>query len=1347
MKTPWSTVGYLTYKRTYARRLSDAPDSPTEEFEDTIDRVAKACDEQLHVNFTKSEETRLRQYLEELKGSVAGRFLWQLGTQTVDRLGLASLQNCAFCLVDNPIVPFIWAMDMLALGSGVGFNIQKQNVDKLPPVKMWFSPPIRVDDGGADFIIPDSRQGWVRFLAKTLKAAFLSDCKEKGTFTYSTQAIRGKGSPIKGFGGVASGPTDLVIGIQRISEVLIKRAGRKIRPIDALDIMNLIGQLIVAGNVRRCLPAWSLVHCQKGLTEIRNVSIGDNVLTSEGYSRVTNVFDQGVQKTIKIVTQDGSFECTPNHKMAVMTGVDEYVWKEAQYLTSEDRLASTRQPVEGTVTALPEDVAVELDGNLAWLIGAIHGNGYIYISKTSNDGSINIEFNANDTDEIKFAKQQLERFGYNTHTLKDPRQHSIRVTVNSERLSKYFFKYIKQPNTEIVIPDWIQNGTLDVRLGYLAGIFDTDGSKDHTPVRLVTTVYESFALSIQKLMYSCGLETRFTPNIIDKRGDRQQCFDVCIINDYVKYIMSGVPQLHKEMRLGNRDQYTNTYPQKWLYKYGYTSHSGGGNREIAVRNFSERTGIFPKLLPVKVLNIVEGADVSTFDIEVENVHEFFCEGYLTHNSAMIAIGDADDIEFLLAKRWDLGNIPSWRSMSNNTVVCSDTETLHDYFWDGYLGKGEPYGLLNMDLCRSVGRLGETQYPDPKIMGVNPCAEQTLEPYETCVAGDTRIQTRNGALKIEDLVGDAVEVFNGEQWSMVTPFIARTNDTLTRITFSDNSILDVNDDHEFLMERNNQKYFRAKTGELRIGDKTPRFELPVCEGPEDTMAYTLGAFTGDGYVDDGRCFIHTPSSKYGLIAHYENVIIYKEQHREGLESHVRVKTSIEKDLGEILRDRDQGLPDRIMSYGKVSALNFLAGLIDTDGGVGSTNGVDCYKIYSTSMAKLRDIQLLARRAGINSGNITLHTSKEKKSKLCGRNFDLLMLCFPSFACREIPTKLKIARGFGERFRKHASVDVMIDTSARVSVKSIEKLGGLHPTYCFTEPLKGMGVFGNVLTYQCCLATIFLPNIESKEELLDVATLLYRINKHSLQLPAHHPETSEVVLRNQRMGISLSGVLQATQEQLSWLDECYQYLREFDVGYSEINGFNRSIKLTTIQPSGTLSLLPGVTAGVHPAYAQYMYRRIRIAADHPLVAVCRKHGYPIEFQRNFDGTEDYGTVVVTFPFSYPKGTILAKEMSAIEQIKTVKKMQEVWSDNAVSCTVYYRKEELPEIKAYLKENYKDTIKTISFLLHNEHGFSQAPYEEVSYEEYMKLVGNTTVITSISSAEFDSSDECASGVCPVR
>jgi hypothetical protein len=150
---------------------------------------------------------------------------------------------------------------------------------------------------------------------------------------------------------------------------------------------------------------------------------------------------------------------------------------------------------------------------------------------------------------------------------------------------------------------------------------------------------------------------------------------------------------------------------------------------------------------------------------------------------------------------------------------------------------------------------------------------------------------------------------------------------------------------------------------------------------------------------------------------------------------------------------------------------------------------------------------------------------------------------------------------------------------------------------------------------------------------------------------------------------------------------------------------------------------------------------------LVRTIEDHGYSVEPVRNFDGTPDRSTVVASFPFAYPRGTVVADDMSAIDQLEVVRRLQAEWSDNAVSCTVYYRKEELPAIKEYLSKYYNKHFKSLSFLLHSEHGFDQAPLEEISEEEYNKLVKNTRLITSVDSAEFESGDECASGMCPIK
>ena len=107
-----------------------------------------------------------------------------------------------------------------------------------------------------------------------------------------------------------------------------------------------------------------------------------------------------------------------------------------------------------------------------------------------------------------------------------------------------------------------------------------------------------------------------------------------------------------------------------------------------------------------------------------------------------------------------------------------------------------------------------------------------------------------------------------------------------------------------------------------------------------------------------------------------------------------------------------------------------------------------------------------------------------------------------------------------------------------------------------------------------------------------------------------------------------------------------------------------------------------------------------------------------------------------------------MTAIDQLEHVKWLQTHWSDNSVSCTIYYEHEELPQIKAWLQKNYNDSIKTCSFLLKQKHGFLQAPYEEISKAEFEELVGRVRPITQTSVDEdaFELAD-CDHRGCPIK
>jgi hypothetical protein len=159
----------------------------TEEWHETVER---GCNGLLEIGgaFTQEQIDRLAYFWHQLKGCPAGRPIWQLGTDTVRRLGGDSLNNCWVVNVDEPISPFTFAFNQLMLGGGVGFNITPEAVFSLPPVK--FAPVIeRVESFDCDFVVPDNREGWVELLDRVLDAFFFTGKDVR----YCTRGVRNKG--------------------------------------------------------------------------------------------------------------------------------------------------------------------------------------------------------------------------------------------------------------------------------------------------------------------------------------------------------------------------------------------------------------------------------------------------------------------------------------------------------------------------------------------------------------------------------------------------------------------------------------------------------------------------------------------------------------------------------------------------------------------------------------------------------------------------------------------------------------------------------------------------------------------------------------------------------------------------------------------------------------------------------------------------------------------------------------------------------------------------------------------------------------------------------------------------
>lgn len=282
--------------------------------------------------------------------------------------------------------------------------------------------------------------------------------------------------------------------------------------------------------------------------------------------------------------------------------------------------------------------------------------------------------------------------------------------------------------------------------------------------------------------------------------------------------------------------------------------------------------------------------------------------------------------------------------------------------------------------------------------------------------------------------------------------------------------------------------------------------------------------------------------------------------------------------------------------------------------------------------------------------------------------------------------------------------------------------------------------------CCLIETFPSRAESKEDYLRTLKFAYLLGKTATLVNTTWHETNRVQKRNRRIGTSVSGVVNFLHQHSletfrQWLDEGYNTIQNWDDIYSSWLCVPKSIKTTSVKPSGTVSLLAGVNPGCHFPEFDYYIRRVRIAKGSPLLNILKQSGYTIE-----QDVVDKSSWVVEFPIRNEGKSL--KDVSIWEQVALAAFLQKFWSDNQVSCTVTFRPEEAHQIKTVL-EYFKYDLKSISFLPKLEKGvYAQMPYEAISKEVYEQRSSLVTPFRSLSIAEESAGEKfCSNDVCEIK
>jgi ribonucleoside-triphosphate reductase len=253
--------------------------------------------------------------------------------------------------------------------------------------------------------------------------------------------------------------------------------------------------------------------------------------------------------------------------------------------------------------------------------------------------------------------------------------------------------------------------------------------------------------------------------------------------------------------------------------------------------------------------------------------------------------------------------------------------------------------------------------------------------------------------------------------------------------------------------------------------------------------------------------------------------------------------------------------------------------------------------------------------------------------------------------------------------------------------------------------------------CCLVETFPHAHVSLEDYLETLKYSYLYAKTVTLGQTHWPNTNRVMLRNRRIGCSMSGIAQfiskkGLHELKSWCESGYNAIQEYDKKFSDLFAIPRSIKTTSIKPSGTVSLLAGATPGMHYPESRFYIRRMRIDKFSELVPELQNAGYDIEPAEESPDT----TLVVSIPVDVGEGIRTLPQVSAWEQMSLASFLQRYWADNQVSCTVSFDPEkEGPQLEHALSY-FQYQLKGISLLPNLPSGaYNQMPYEEIDESTY--------------------------------
>ena len=328
--------------------------------------------------------------------------------------------------------------------------------------------------------------------------------------------------------------------------------------------------------------------------------------------------------------------------------------------------------------------------------------------------------------------------------------------------------------------------------------------------------------------------------------------------------------------------------------------------------------------------------------------------------------------------------------------------------------------------------------------------------------------------------------------------------------------------------------------------------------------------------------------------------------------------------------------------------------------------------------------------------------------------------------------------------------------RIAMNKIATSNGRTPCDWGTNPCSEI----ILKPYEFCnLSTIVVradDTLETLKKKIEQATIIGTIQSMFTHFPYLRPNWAKNCQEERLLGVSMTGIfdnkLLSGQEGKPKLEYTLEKLRDVaiktNLEWADKLGIPPSKSITCIKPEGTTSCLADSSSGLHPRYADFYYRRVRIDKKDPLYNLMKDAGVQVE-----DCVlNPHSTAVFTFAQQAPHGSITQKDLTAQEHLDLWKTYQDCYCQHKPSITVTYRDDEFIGIGQWVWDNW-DSISGISFLPASDHVYAQAPFEQIdarTYNLFPKSKVNFSLLSNYETEDATTSSHemaCTAGGCELK